>query len=233
MMWTRDEIIEKVAEFEEGIGWYQNIDLAPNLNTKKRILWGEDIDHPRRRWEEVLSGVPEDLTGKSVLDIGCNAGFIAFEAKKRGADYVCGIDYKQEYIDQAIFCNDVLGYDVDFKVHSVYDLDALARQFDIVFFVGVLYHNYHFTSAIDQIVSICNERLILESAVMNKESKIPLVEFVGMFNYDGPESIRAKRLPGHWHPNMTAIKCILHEKGFKNVEKLFKTGGRGGFVATK
>jgi len=96
-MWTENHIREKIAEFEKGIGWYQNIDLGHGINTKSRIVWGEELSHPRTRWNVIAKAVPKKLKGYHVLDVGCNAGFFAFEAKRRGADYVCGIDLKQEY----------------------------------------------------------------------------------------------------------------------------------------
>ena len=83
------------------MGWHHDIDLGDGLHTKSRVFWGEDPDHPRRRWANIERAVPKDLTGMSVLDVGCNAGFFAFEAKKRGADYVCGVDLSRGYIQQA------------------------------------------------------------------------------------------------------------------------------------
>ena len=128
--WSRQHILERVAELDERVGWYQDIDLGGGIHTKSRVLWGEAIDHPRQRWGNIASAVPNDLSGKSVLDIGCNAGYLALEAKKRGADYVSGIDVRDGYIEQARFCADVLELDVDFQLLSIYDLDKVNRQFD-------------------------------------------------------------------------------------------------------
>jgi ribosomal protein L11 methylase PrmA len=52
---------------------------------------------------------PEDLTGKSVLDIGCNGGFYAIEMKRRGADRVLGVDFDDRYLEQARFAAEVKG----------------------------------------------------------------------------------------------------------------------------
>ena len=88
--------------------------------------------------------MPDDMSGMSVLDIGCNAGFLAFEANTRGADYVLGIDTHPGYIEQARFCAKAKDVDVDFRQMDIYDLDQLGRSFDLVFFVGVLYHCRNF-----------------------------------------------------------------------------------------
>jgi ribosomal protein L11 methylase PrmA len=53
--------------------------------------------------------VPEDLTGRTVLDIGCNAGFYAIEMKRRGAARVVGVDSDERYLDQARFAAEVTG----------------------------------------------------------------------------------------------------------------------------
>jgi tRNA (mo5U34)-methyltransferase len=47
-------------------------------------------DYPNVKWRRFQHAIPEDLSGKSVLDIGCNGGFYAIEMKRRGADRVLG-----------------------------------------------------------------------------------------------------------------------------------------------
>ena len=54
--------------------------------------------------------MPADLTGRSVLDIGCNAGFYSFEMKRRGAARVLGVDSNPRYLDQARFAARVLRF---------------------------------------------------------------------------------------------------------------------------
>lgn len=62
------------------MGRYQDIDLGNGLSTRSRRVWGEDLDHPKRRWKNIEPAVPLDMSGMSVLDIGCNAGFVSFQA---------------------------------------------------------------------------------------------------------------------------------------------------------
>ncbi|MBW8778114.1 MAG: methyltransferase domain-containing protein [Burkholderiales bacterium] len=45
--------------------------------------------------------LPDDLTGKRVLDVGCNEGFFSALARERGASEVIGIDFVKENIDFA------------------------------------------------------------------------------------------------------------------------------------
>jgi tRNA (mo5U34)-methyltransferase len=231
--WSRQDVLSRVAELEERVGWYQDIDLGSGIHTKSRVLWGEAIDHPRQRWGNLSSAVPADLTGKSVLDIGCNAGYLALEAKKRGADYVLGIDVREGYIEQGRFCADVLGLDVDFQQLSIYDLDTVKRQFDLVFFVGILYHCKYLSTAVEKVASVSGGTVIVESAIDPMESDVPYVRFIRSSRYAGPRAEGSGRLPGHWHPNMTAMEDLFYEVGFSSVERLFKEGGRGGVVARR
>lgn len=227
----RSHIENQIREFDEDLGWYQNIDLGNGIHTKSRVIWGEDPDHPRARWESIKSAVPDDLSGMSVLDIGCNAGFLALEAKKRGADYVCGVDIREGYVEQARFCADVMDLDVDFQTRSVYDLASLDRKFDFIFFVGLLYHCKYLLKAVDQVVGVSTGTLIVESAIDPVESDIPYVRYTGLSRWGGRAATGQRQLPGTWHPNMTAMGDIFQEAGFNRVERLFKTGGRGGVVA--
>ncbi len=227
---SRSAVLETIADLDSRIGWYQDIDLGDGLHTKSRVLWGEDIDHPRRRWSYVKSAVPADLTGASVLDIGCNAGFISFEAKKRGAERVMGVDLKPGYIEQARFCARALQVDVQFEVLSIYNLDQLEEQFDLVFFVGLLYHCKYLRLAMDRVSSVSRGTVIVESAIDPSDSPTPYVRFIRSSNYGGPNAEGSRRLPGHWHPNMSAMEDLFYEVGFKSVKRLFMEGGRGGIV---
>lgn len=236
MAQERDEaaIRERVRYFDEaGLGWYQNIDLGGGISTKSRRVFGEDIDHPRQRWTGIASAVPKSLAGMSVLDIGCNAGFICFEAMDRGATDVVGIDFKQGYIDQAQFCAEVRGQNVDFRVGSIYDLPKLGRTFDFVFFVGLLYHCKYMMTAIEAVSRVCGSTMIVETAIHPEKSDIPLVRYVRSSQYGGADAPGAAHLPGVWHPNMTALKAMFEEQGFADVKDLFTQGGRGGIVARR
>ncbi|PYT03068.1 MAG: TIGR04290 family methyltransferase, partial [Acidobacteria bacterium] len=84
---------------------------------------------------------PEDLAGRSVLDVGCNAGFYAVELKRRGASRVVGVDSQRNLIRQAEFVREVLSLDIEYRRASVYDLDPRASgQFDITLALGLIYH---------------------------------------------------------------------------------------------
>lgn len=81
--------------------WFHQIDLGQGILTKSRPAATEPIHHPAGTWQIVKQCFPEDLEGRSVLDVGCNAGFYAIEAKRRNAGRVMGIDSQRQQIRQA------------------------------------------------------------------------------------------------------------------------------------
>lgn len=130
--------------------WFHNMELAPGLWTAPDHFLG---DYPRFKFRRFADALPEDLTGRTVLDIGCNAGFYAMEMARRGAARVVGIDSDDRYLDQGRLAADALGFGdrVEFRRLSVYDVAALGERFDVVVFMGVLYHLRHPLLALDLI----------------------------------------------------------------------------------
>ena len=127
--------------------WFHNIELPGGIATAPDHFLG---DYPRFKFETFADALPADLTGKSVLDIGCNAGFYSVEMKRRGAARVIGIDADERYLDQARLVTEMLGFDgVEFHKLDVYDVGALGEKFDLVVFMGVLYHLRHPLLALD------------------------------------------------------------------------------------
>lgn len=218
-----EDIRKKVAELDTDPGWYQNIDLKNGIRTKTRQVWGEEIDHPKTRWKAVEKAFPATFAGKSVLDVGCNAGFFSFVAAERGADYVCGIDANEKYIRQAQFANELRGDNVDFRALPIQRLSSLERKFDITICIGLLYHLADIYGAIRSISAMTTEMAIVESAIYSDDDRIPLVRVAQ----------QAVNLPGTWHPNIAALEALFRLCGFSRTEKLFKDGGRGGIIAYK
>ncbi len=137
------------AEVERLAPWFHNIDLGHGIHTAPDHFLG---DYPRFKFARFADALPADLTGKSVLDIGCNAGFYSVEMKRRGASRVLGIDSDERYLAQARLAAEALGFDgVEFRNCSVYDVGALGERFDLVIFMGVLYHLRHPLLALDLI----------------------------------------------------------------------------------
>ena len=137
------EIEERVRSLGQ---WFHNIDLN-GVQTAPNHFLG---DYPNIKWRNFKHAVPDDLSGRTVLDVGCNAGFYSIEMKKRGADRVVGIDSDDVYLNQARFAAEISGFDdIEFRNLSVYDVAELGEKFDLVIFMGVLYHLRHPLLALD------------------------------------------------------------------------------------
>src|SRR5436305_831538 len=85
MTYTAQEIEQRVRSLGP---WFHNLDLN-GVKTAPNHFLG---DYPNIKWRNFAHAIPTDLRGKSVLDVGCNAGFYSIEMKKRGAARVVGID---------------------------------------------------------------------------------------------------------------------------------------------
>src|SRR5688500_5985459 len=132
----------------EALGnWFHNIDLN-GVKTAPNHFLG---DYPNIKWQAFAHAIPQDLAGRSVLDIGCNAGFYSLEMKRRGAARVVGIDSDPHYLRQASFAAEQAGADIEFRQLSVYEVKQLGERFDLVIFMGVLYHLRHPLLALDMI----------------------------------------------------------------------------------
>lgn len=128
--------------------WFHNLRLN-GIETAPEHFLG---DYPQAKYARFRAALPHDLSGKSVLDVGCNAGFYSLAMKRRGASRVVGIDSDDRYLAQARLAADTLGYDgIEFRRLDVYDVGALREKFDFVIFMGVFYHLRHPLLALDLI----------------------------------------------------------------------------------
>ncbi len=128
--------------------WFNNIHVHGVQTAPDHFLG----DYPAVKWRHLAAALPAALSGKSVLDIGCNAGFYSLELKRRGAARVLGIDTEELYLKQARLVRDELGLDIEYRHCSAYDVLSLAEEFDIVLFMGLFYHLRYPLYALDRVV---------------------------------------------------------------------------------
>jgi tRNA (mo5U34)-methyltransferase len=216
------------ADIEAGVrergDWFQNLDLN-GVRTAPAHFLG---DFPANKWKRFAHVLPQDLSGKSVLDIGCNAGFHSFEMKRRGALRVVGIDFDDYYLNQARFAAKVLGHqDVEFRKLSVYDVGALGERFDLVLFLGLVYHLRHPLLALDLIHRHAARDLLVYQSLQRGSGEVePLQD-----DYDFWETEIFER-PGYprlhfienkyshdetnwWVPNAACSAAMLRSAGFQ------------------
>lgn len=157
-------ILDEIADLAP---WFHNLHLPGGVCTAPDHPLG---DFPNFKWLEIADHLPSDLSGKRVLDIGCNAGFYSLAMAGRGAEVV-GIDMDDHYLAQARWAADKAGADrVSFQKASVYELTALPGHFDVVLFLGVLYHLRHPLLALDLIAEIDPGLLVVQTLTRGDEA---------------------------------------------------------------
>jgi tRNA (mo5U34)-methyltransferase len=144
--------------------WFHNLHLPDGEQTAPDHPLG---DFPAFKWRQIAPHVPEDLSGWAALDIGCNAGFYTFELARRGAR-VTGIDVDEHYLRQARWASDRFGVDeqVEFRRMEVYDLARSGETWDLVLFMGVLYHLRHPLLALDCVSAAARRLVVLQTLTM-------------------------------------------------------------------
>jgi tRNA (mo5U34)-methyltransferase len=150
--------------------WFHNLHLPSGHQTAADHPLG---DFPRVKWWELASSLPEDMTGWRALDVGCNAGFYSFALARRGAD-VLAIDTDRHYLRQARWAAEQFGLTdrVEFEQLEVYDLARHAERFDLVLFLGVLYHLRHPLFALDLLAEKAERLLVLQTLTMPGDDEL-------------------------------------------------------------
>ena len=221
--WTprfdRNEIERRVRELGP---WFHNLDLHGVRTAPDHFLG----DYPMLKWRRFATALPADLSGKTVLDIGCNAGFFSLEMKRRGAERVVAIDTDAAYLKQAAFAADILQLELDLRQLSVYEVASLGERFDIVFFTGVFYHLRYPLLALDLIRQhVVAETLVFQS--MQRGSRevaalAPDYPFTERAIFDDPayprlhfvEQRYSQDPTNWWIPNRACVEALLRSSGF-------------------
>lgn len=208
--------------------WYHQIEVAPGVvtpgvNDSQMVL-------------DALQ-LPERLDGMRVLDIGARDGFFSFEAERRGAAEVVAIDYLAAEETGFPIASKLVGSKVEMRQANVYGLTPEEfGTFDLVLFLGVLYHLRDPMLALDRIADICTGSLIVETqaiddavlvgpdefkplaAISPELESIPIMQFYpgGSLN-DDPSNA--------WAPNQACLRAMLEESGFA-VDRELRMGQR-------
>lgn len=220
---TREQIQQRVRELGK---WFHNLDLRGVKTAPDHFLG----DYPRFKFETFADAIPADLKGHSVLDIGCNAGFYSLEMKRRGAGRVVGIDSDPAYLAQARFAAEVCrAEDIEWRQMSVYDVPQLREKFDVVIFMGVLYHLRHPLLALDLIHEHVARDLLIFQSMQRGSNEVqaigenPSFHETEMFERPGfpclyfIEKKYANDPTNWWIPNRACSEAMLRSAGFEIV----------------
>jgi tRNA (mo5U34)-methyltransferase len=202
--------------------WFHNLHLPGGDETAPDHPLG---DYPAFKWAEIAPHLPDDLSGWSALDVGCNAGFYTFELARRGA-HVVGIDADEHYLRQARWAQPLFGLDgrVEFRQMQVYDLARHDGEYDLVLFMGVLYHLRHPLLALDLIARRTRRLLVLQTLTIPAPREVETPIDVPL---DEPERLAQPgwpamafiehRLAGDptnwWAPNAAGVEAMARSAG--------------------
>ena len=208
--------------------WFHNLHLPDGSQTCPHHPLG---DFPSFKWRKLAPHLPADLSRVSVLDIGCNAGFYTLELARRGA-HVTAIDLNPHYLAQASWAARVWGVAdrIDFQEKQIYSLAGATERWDLVLFLGVLYHLRYPMLGLDIVSRCVRERLVLQSFSapgdeierapfdLELHDRAPLVR-PGWPKLSFVEHRIAGDCTNWWAPNAACIEAMLRSSGMKVVER--------------
>jgi tRNA (mo5U34)-methyltransferase len=162
----------------------------------------------------------KSIADKNVLDIGAWDGFFSFEAERRGAGRVLATDH---------FCWSGPGWGskdgfncmhrlLNSNIESL-DIDVTALDpselgtFDVVLFLGVLYHVKDPYACLEAAARMCSDHLVIETVTALPHESLPAMRLYRPGELgDDPTNF--------WAPNVPALQTMLSSFGFSKVEAL-------------
>lgn len=215
---------EELKNAVSKIMWWHKINLGNGIITP-------GIDNSPSKLEFIK--MPENLQGTTVLDIGAWDGFFSFEAERRGAervlatDSVCwsgtgraskaGFDFAKKTLNSNI---------EDMKIGVLEISPEIIGTFDLVLFLGVLYHMRFPLLALEKVFSVTRDLLILETHIDLIEFKRPVMAFY-------PHDELGNDASNWWGPNPVAVEDMLEVVGFKKIKMVSQKDGRAVFHARR
>lgn len=203
----REELRRAVA----GIRWFHSIDLGDGIVT-------QGVSRTSRLLGRLQ--LPADLSGLSVLDVGTFDGFYAFEAERRGATSVVATDtvvWRHPDIGRAGFdlARAALGSSVQDREVEVGDLSPeTVGMFDLVLFLGVLYHLKDPLGALERVASVTRRQVVVETHVDLLSIRQPAAALYPGDELHGDPS-------NWWGPNLAAVIGMLSAVGFSRVDVVY------------
>ena len=207
--------------------WFHNLHLPDGRQTAPDHPLG---DFPAFKWNQLEASLPADMKGLRVLDVGCNAGFYSIAVARRGAT-VLGIDFDRHYLRQAEWAREQFGLperQLAFRQMHVYELARLEETFDVVLFLGVLYHLRYPLLALDLVAQKVRDLLVVQTLTMPGEESVEAPEDLSlsqrevMLGRGWPKmAFIERRLEGDptnwWAPNRACVRAMLHCAGLEPI----------------
>lgn len=188
------------------LGWWHSFELPDG----SLIRGVHSVDSLRIRLAPF--SIAEDLSGKRVLDIGSWDGWFAFEMERRGAEVLAIDIWDNPRFHQM---RSILGSKVEYRQLDVYEISPeTIGRFDIVLFMGVLYHLKHPLLALEKVCSVTAELAAIDSYILASDldpNARPVLEFYETDEFEGQTD--------NWvAPNVACLLAMCRTAGFARVE---------------
>jgi SAM-dependent methyltransferase len=235
-----DELRARVESFPR---WHYDFDLGSGIRTPITPRWHANRHRQRRAYffDPLVRLCGGSLSGRRVLDLGCNAGFWALAAIESGADFVHGLDGRPMHIDQANLVFAAKGIDpgrYTFEQADVFAWDT-QEQFDIVLCLGLLYHVSKPFELTERIARWNSDLLVIDTTLdQRQDASFRLVEQ----DVEDPRS--SLELPLALHPTSAAVVRMVTAYGYRAAmlrprftdwtgSERYATGSRRAFICAK
>lgn len=223
------KMTEEQKKEADSLYWWHRIPLSSNYITNGECQHGNASDFESR------FGLPRDLTGSRVLDVGGWNGLFSFEAEKRGASYVKMIDIYQTpkgILKTGYECNrpfqlakEILKSNVDFSFSSLENYNGWSENFDLILYYGVLYHVKNPIEAVEKLMTLIKPGgvILLETTISDPslyDNDRAILEYRPGFDND---------VTNQFYPNKAWIEKAFKEYGAKDVQVIYKEPNRATF----
>ena len=186
------------------LGWYHSIELPDGT-----VIPGhQSLEQQRKRLSQFP--LPQDLRGKKVLDIGAWDGWFSFEMERRGAQ-VLAVDAAKN--TRLLEARSILGSKIDYHIADICRLTWRdVGTFDIVLFLGVLYHVKHPILALENVCGMTGDFACIESFVSDPDpAALPVMEYY--------ETTELRGQLDNWvGPNAACLLAFTRTAGFARVD---------------
>lgn len=212
------------AEIDALAPWFHNLHLPSGHLTAASHPLG---DFPAFKWRQIEGTLDVDLTGVRALDVGCNAGYYSFALAARGAE-VLAVDVDEHYLSQGRWAASHLdpAHRVRFERMHLYDLIELDERFDLILFLGVLYHLRYPQLALDLLAPLVGGRMIVQTLTIPAHGQrepprdLPFSDRGEMARADWPRAAFIEHsLAGDptnwWAPDEACVRAMLRSAGLR------------------
>ncbi len=210
--------------------WYQHFEFPNGIHTGNGKEPGYDA---QARWSLIEPYVPKDLSGKTVLDLGGNAGFFSIQMKLRGAARCVLVDPFVEFIKQAGFAAGQFSVELELINDDAHTYCLTTdERFDYVLFLGLLYHLKYPGLVLDRLAEMTKDRIFIQSNIVGSDKQT----YTRKRDYDRSEDDALLEDPAFpkalfieslyngdptnwWIPNYTALAAMVRSAGLKIIDR--------------